>query len=389
MPPPFQQEEHFRLYRYFAHCVLPRRLVRQTSLSRYSDQKHMLRLAIAYPPLMGATIAIAAMKEIRQSHQGVRLAVESYLFTLNNLREGIKRGKYTGNEDWLLATTVLLCVFENARCDSMPNARPHVLASAKLLSLRAPRFPNCSQDAVVFERVCAESFLYHVVFMTLFDSSLGCPSSILGKLDLSRYFSDPIHPEDSTLGSPASTQPILDASYKFYLLIVDVIWLARASFSPNSIDYKTWTQLRNTFVRWEDAISNGNSEDMDNDIRKLYAIGIWMLLVQANPLLSADDISNSLESWFQHGLAIISRLDLPDVFAYYYLWPLVIVGSIAVNPADRRIIEDKVYEVSRPRQEACVSLANHRLKNAWARGTRCNNRSLQVLRQFEAILDGK
>lgn len=112
MPPPFREEEHFRLYRYFAHCVLPQRLVRQTSLSRYSDQKHMLQLAIAYPPLMGATIAVAAMKETRQSQCSVRLAVEGYLFTINNLREGIARGKYTGNEDWLLATTVLLCVFE-------------------------------------------------------------------------------------------------------------------------------------------------------------------------------------------------------------------------------------------------------------------------------------
>ena len=271
----------------------------------------------------------------------------------------------------------------------MPNAGPHVLASGKLLSLRTPRLPSCSQDAVVFERVCAESFLYHAVFMTLFDSSLDRPSSILGRLDLGRYFSDPIHPEDSTLGSPASTQPILNASYKFYLLIVDVIWFARTSFSCNFIDYTTWTQLRDTFVRWEDAIDNDNSENMDHNIRKLYAVGIWMLLVQANPLLPADDIANSLEFRFQHGLEIIKQLDVPDVFACYYLWPLVIVGSIAVNPKDRRVIEDKVYEVSRPRQEASVALANHRLRDAWAQGDRCNNYSLQGLRQLQTILDGQ
>jgi len=112
MPFPFQQEEYLHLYQYFAECVLPRRLVRQTSLSRYSDQKHMLRLAIAHPPLMGAIIAIAAMKERQQPYGNVTLALKSYIFTINSLRKCVARGKYTGTEDWLLATTVLLCVFE-------------------------------------------------------------------------------------------------------------------------------------------------------------------------------------------------------------------------------------------------------------------------------------
>lgn len=111
MPSPFQKE-YLYLYRYFAECVLPRRLVRQTSLSRYSDQKHMLRLAVAHSPLMGAIIAIAAMKKRQQPYSNVTLAVKCYLFTINSLQKWVARGNYTGSEDWLLATTVLLCVFE-------------------------------------------------------------------------------------------------------------------------------------------------------------------------------------------------------------------------------------------------------------------------------------
>lgn len=270
----------------------------------------------------------------------------------------------------------------------MPNAGPYVLASGKLLSLRTPRSLNCSQAAMVFERVCVESFLYHAVLMTLFDSSLDCLSSILGRLNLDQYLSDPVHPENATPGSPASTQPILDASYKFYLLIVDVVWLARTSFSPKSIDYATWLRLRITFARWEGAIGDGRSEETDNHIGKLYTIGIRMLLVQANPSLLVNDVVNSLELLFQRGLAIIRRLDVQDVFVYYYLWPLVVVGSIAISPADRKMIEDKVCQVSGSPQEGSVALASHRLKTAWTQGTMCESRSLRILIQLQTILVG-
>ncbi|KAL4896554.1 hypothetical protein BDV59DRAFT_108693 [Aspergillus ambiguus] len=388
MPSPFQQEEHLRLYRFFADCVLPLHLVRRTSLSRYSDQKHMLGLAFANPPLMGAIIAIAAMKEMEESRGDVRLAVESYLFTIESLRKGIADGKYFGNEDWLLATTILLCVFENARCDSMPNAGPHLLASGKLLTLRTPRSRNRPQAAVVFERVCAESFLYHAVLMTLFDSSLDCLSSLLGALNLTEYFSDPVHPEDATLDSSQSTQPILDTSYKFYLLIVDVVWLARASFTPKSTEYTTWLRLRDAFAPWEAAIDRGQPGDLDNDVKKLYAIGMRMLLAQANPLRSAEDVATSLELWFNHGLTIIKRLNVQNVFAYYYLWPLVVVGSIATNSAHRTVIEGKIYQIFGQQRQGSVALASHHLKSAWAQGYRCDGHNTRILEQFRTILQG-
>ena len=240
----------------------------------------------------------------------------------------------------------------------MPNAGPHILVSGKLLRLRTPRSLNRSQEVIVFERVCVKSFLYHAVLMTLFDSALDCLSSTLDRLDLDQYLSDPVHPENATPGSPAYTQPTLDASYKFYLLIVDVVWLARTSFSPKLIDYTTWLRLRITFAWWEEAIGDCHFEEVDNNIGKLYTIGIRMLLVQANPSLSVNDVVNSLELLFQHGLAIIQRLDVQYVFVYYYLWPLVVVGSIAISPADCKMIEYKVCQDSGSPQEGTVACAN-------------------------------
>ena len=60
MPSPFHLKEHCYLYRYFASTIISR-LVRNRSLSRYTDQTYMLRLAQDFPPLMGAMISIAGI----------------------------------------------------------------------------------------------------------------------------------------------------------------------------------------------------------------------------------------------------------------------------------------------------------------------------------------
>lgn len=111
MPAPFHKSEHVRIYRYFAHSIAPK-LVRQTALSRYSHELHIVRLALVHPPLMGALIAIAGMRMSSQSPILQSLALQSYLFSISSLKTGIMEGRYVGTEDWLLATTTCLCVFE-------------------------------------------------------------------------------------------------------------------------------------------------------------------------------------------------------------------------------------------------------------------------------------
>ncbi|KAL3450816.1 hypothetical protein BJX65DRAFT_252337 [Aspergillus insuetus] len=277
IPEPFHTDEHLQLYRYFASSIMPR-LVRQTSLSRYSVDTHLLRLALSHAPLLGALISIAAMWTVPQSKHQSSLAVKSYLFAINSLKKGISNGAFVGDEDWLLATTTLLCLFENTRYDSLPNPGCHVQASGKILSLRAPRPRNSSQELLVFERVCIESFLYHAVLTSLFDSSVEFGSIIPNGLDLQGYFSDPAHPNDIGPGASPSTQPVLGASYKFFVLLADLVQLARTSLIHGANYVRDWARLRDEFLQtwWN---RNGAQNGPGDSIGTLYAVCIEMLLL--------------------------------------------------------------------------------------------------------------
>jgi hypothetical protein len=111
MPSPFHLTEHYYLYRYFAFTVLSR-LVRYNSLSRYTDQTYMLRLAQEFPPLMGAMISIAGMQLALSPRWSIHCAIQSYIHTITGLREAIVDGDDIASSDAFLATVISLSVFE-------------------------------------------------------------------------------------------------------------------------------------------------------------------------------------------------------------------------------------------------------------------------------------
>lgn len=84
--------------------------MRQNCLPDYSNQSHLLQLALEFPPLMGVMIAIAAM-DLGTPHYD-QLAMESYLFSLRSLQDRLALSQDAGSEDGLLGTAVCLCVFE-------------------------------------------------------------------------------------------------------------------------------------------------------------------------------------------------------------------------------------------------------------------------------------
>ncbi|KKK13211.1 hypothetical protein ARAM_000566, partial [Aspergillus rambellii] len=390
MPGPFHQEEHSQLYRYFAHSVNPC-LVRRTSLSRYSENSYILRLALAHPPLMAVLIAVAAISTPSQSPRRISLAVESYLFAIGTVKTGILEGKYAGNEDWLLATTTFLCIFENGRYDTMPNASSHILACGKMLTLRKPKPRNSSQEAIVLERICIESFLYHAALMTLFDPSVDYLSIIKRDLDLPGYFTDPAHPDDAGPGTLVSTQPVLDASYKFFLLIADVTAFAQSSTLTRSVDYRAWANLRDMIVHWEEAIRTNSTNAVENHIGNLYAIALRILLVQTDPGYSNPrDPLESVEILFCRGLKLLTELSVDQLFLYYYLWPLLVVGSVAVEPEEKQIIKQKLSQVSQSRQGGPAALAKYRLEKVWLAGSRCGeqDRHCTLSTQLKTLLEG-
>ncbi|OGM45409.1 hypothetical protein ABOM_005549 [Aspergillus bombycis] len=389
MPVPFHKSEHLRIYRYFVHSMSPK-LVRQTSLSRYSQDFHIVRLALVHPPLMGALIALAGMKMSSQSSNLQSLALQSYLFAITSLKTGLMEGRHTGTEDWLLATTTLLCLFENSRCDAMPNARSHVLASGQMLSLRRPKPRNASQEAIVFERICVESFLYHAALLTLFDPSVNCLPLIKGDLNLEGYFCDPDHPDDVPPGALTSTQPVLDASYKFFLLVLDITKLAQSFPLTTTAEVETWSRSQEMVVHWEKSIDNQQTSNAENHVGRLYTVAIRILLVHADPRRSMVDWIQLMESYLLRGLEIITALVVDEWFSFYYLWPLLVVGSVAVLPEAKQIVRAKLSQVSDTRQGGPISLAQYRLQKVWRSGARNNDSDHGQLmaRQLRTLLMG-
>ena len=361
---------------------------------------------------MGALIAIAGMRMSPQSPNLQLLALRSYLFAITSLKTGIMEGRYAGTEDWLLATTTCLCVFEvwpvspppltpnfalrflakhcikNSRCDAMPNAGSHLLASGQMLFLRRPKPRNASQEAVVFDRICVESFLYHAALLTLFDPSVNCLPLTKGGLNLESYFSDLDHPDDVPPGTLTSTQPVLDASYKFFLLILDVAKLAQSSPLTTTAESEAGSRLQEIVAHWETKIQNQQTSDSENHIGRFYTVAIRILLVHAEPKRPMVDWVKLMESYLSRCLEIIAKLAVDEWFSYYYLWPLLVVGSVAVTHEEKQIVEAKLSQVSGSRQGGPIFLAQYRLQKVWRAGVQYSDydRGKAVSRQLQTLL---
>lgn len=283
----------------------------------------------------------------------------------------------------------------------MSNAGAHVLASGQMLLLRRPKPRNSSQEAVVFERVCVESFLYHAVLLTLFDPSVNGRSLTKGGLNLEDYLANSDHPDDAPPGTSTSTQPVLDASYKFFLFILEVTKLARSSpllatsFDSATFDSEASSRSQDTSAHWETTIYNrqaaSKNPSSENHVGKLYTVALRILLVLVEPRCSMADRARSIESFLFQGLEIIGKVAVDVWFSYYYLWPLLVVGSAATTPGEKQIVAAKLSQVSSSRPGGLISLAQFRLQKVWVAGSQCSwgsDRGQIVCRQLRTLLKG-
>ncbi|KAJ5919510.1 hypothetical protein N7454_009345 [Penicillium verhagenii] len=92
--------------------MLPQ-LVRKNSLARYADQSYKMRLALEFPPLMGALICTSAMQLACASGKSIRFALNTYTQTINGLRQALDQKIDYVSHDALLATVITLSVFES------------------------------------------------------------------------------------------------------------------------------------------------------------------------------------------------------------------------------------------------------------------------------------
>ncbi|GIJ92669.1 hypothetical protein Asppvi_001947 [Aspergillus pseudoviridinutans] len=309
-------------------------------LTQYTDQSYMLRLGLEFPPLMGIMVAIAAMD--RANHH--QLAMLSYIFAIQELRASIADANDARNEDGLLATTICLCVYESFRTDSPPNVGPHATAAGFLLTSRSPAQRN-QQPARMFERICVESFLYHSALMMLFDPTFDALSNPDRRMYLDRYFTVPDEP-----GEDPSTQPILCTSYQFFLLIADVTRLARAAGLFCHSDMFTWQRLQDELLQWE------RNPQAQSEGCMLYILAMRILLIRIDTSAPSEEVEGRISFLLRQGLGLVQSIDADQFLIGDLLWPLAVLGSVAVTADEIRILNDKI-----------ASLGSRRALASWVR----------------------
>ncbi|KAJ6007305.1 fungal Zn binuclear cluster domain-containing protein [Penicillium herquei] len=359
MPSPFQQQEHCYLYRYFGSNILPR-LVRRDSLARYTDQSYMLRLALEFPPLMGALVSIAGMQLASLNLWPISEVVKCYIQTLTGLRQTLIQISNIDSHDGLLATVVTLAVFESSRIDATFSVAPHVTASGILVTKRRLRRSNCPQATAVFNRICTESFVYHASLMMIFDPSLDTLSDTQCRQELSNFFSSP---EQSTERQPEqilSTQPILHASYEFFLLVADATKLARKTMTLTSDEICLWKKLQDQFSIFVPSMAM--SEDQ---CTVLYALALRTLLLKSKPDIPLEQVNDGIKKCIRESNKIIPHIDVSRYFTSFLLWPLAILGSVSIQSSEITVIRNFISTLSESRLGGQAHWVLRRLENIW------------------------
>ncbi|EGU84579.1 hypothetical protein FOXB_04896 [Fusarium oxysporum f. sp. conglutinans Fo5176] len=268
--------------------------IRRECRPEYFSHEYMLRLAYVCPPLMAVIIAVAAFD--KETPRYDRLTMESYQFSLHNLRARIARAANAGNDDALIATTVFLCMFENLRSDTQLNLNLHLTATGALLTQRDSAETQVNPRSVtVFERLCAESFLYHSSLMMLFNPSLDALANTGYTLNWTRYFSNS-QPE-AEVWSNKKTQPVLDAPYNLFLLIAGVTRLARVTRPLNEGEVETWKELNYQLLEFKQTTSH--------DAYQLHFEAMHIMLLKVHPILPESEVMEQVYRVLQDGSSIL------------------------------------------------------------------------------------
>ncbi|KAI2840061.1 transcriptional regulator family: Fungal Specific TF [Aspergillus niger] len=347
MPAPFSSSECTYLYRYFASTILPR-FVRRNSL----DKTHMLRLAPQFSPLFGAMVAVAGMQLPTKDRWPAHLALQSYLHAIHTIQMSLTDITKAACDDRILATVSLLACFESCRSDATPTVAPHVTAAGLLLTQRRP----CefrTKAAATFDRICVESFLYQACLMMIFDPTLDALPDNREQLELPLYFDRPTR-SDSTPG-----ETVLQASYKFFLLIADVTKLSRLSRPLDSAEVAKWRSLNWELSRWSHLVC---SADMS---LALCYLALQILLHKANPNITSSERVRRVHSCLAGGLQRVPALEIDIYPPVYLLWPMAILGSVAVRLEEMEVFRDVVASISAAKLGGHAAWVQTRLDRVW------------------------
>lgn len=338
------------LFTYFSRTFLPS-LTHEYSHPRYRNHAYWINLAKANRPLMEAALACSAMSishKISPDPQTVpqlrQRALIHQTVAITIMRQAIESGTADGTGDWLLATVILLTLFDN-RDPSCPasSGGTHVRAIIQLLKCRqASKIQSRiaagrgSEDPrVVFERICYESLLYHGTIMMIYDRNFDALVGFEAWQMIDEYFGTCLLPVDEAKES----WPVLGVPYNLFRIIVAVSRLSRRRPLTND-DLAVASIVSAELTCWVDLLaSNPNSPG------KLYVLAAKILLEDVlSQQPEGAHLTDSVLRDIGRFMYEMTTVEVRPQVSRYNLWPLSVLEHIAKDTDDKRLVKNKIAQ---------------------------------------------
>lgn len=226
----------------------------------------------------------------------------------------------------------------------------HLLASGRVLRLRRKAFTrgDLTPDPV-FERLIAESVLYNITTLSIFNGFLIDDNSISDIAQhLDEFAVELAFPESSSIVN----SPVLGISQQLYYAVLNVSRLSSLPF--NTAKRAALQSIRLNFDMWKVIYFSNCTVDYSNGDEvnavksaMLYVFAIEILLSKASDATRrTHDIE--VQNLVRHALAILDldgRNILNTNCTKYFAWPLLILGAAAIEEEHITLVQEVVREM--------------------------------------------
>lgn len=151
---------------------------------------------------------------------------------------------------------------------------------------------------------------------------------------------------------------VLEESYQFFIMIAEVSRLARLSRPLSPFEQQTWTRLQAELVQYK------HTGAMDDLMKDLYVYTAQILLLKADHMQAVTQRAAAMRVLFKKGIATLSIVDAQKYLIGYSLWPVAVLGAIALDEDEQRIIDNAIDPWARRGRGQAVRLRD-RLKAIW------------------------
>jgi hypothetical protein len=347
----------------FVHNFLPSRIHPRSHI-RFLDFSYVHEMALSHPTLLNACLAcslsaIGARFRVLESQSR---ADRCYARCIRLLRDAIQGGECEGSEDWLLATVVILCLYENRQPGYNPAAAAaHIAAAGQVFRERARAKMNAVSSAsdwllgtqtwptLIFERVFIEAFLYHCMVMSVQETSLTPLQDVLLRPIFDDYFELCVVPTTPD----AENWPVFGMHYQIIRLLSDLLAaIDHSEAAPATHEARDIHEVMTQLEIWElDTITNAYGPHIMLYISAAKLLGYHHLSItpsnyQNYSAIFQEQLKQLVQDELEQCLAYLSTIQIINsTFTRYFYWPLAIIDTVVRDTRASHLIEQKLQDV--------------------------------------------